>query len=175
MGVTAHMKVPPFDQMSPLRTPSRGYPRVRAEVTSGGYHFGAICEGWQGTWIDADLPDGSTLTINIRTESGQNYPIVGYAQRKSSFGLYLKAPGSRDGIGLVSALTDTSELRSDPRLAKTIPIVEAAFAAIPLIAAAAAELYDSERATVAATEAAEEAARAAGAAIVSPSLDRFKQ
>ena len=135
------MKVPGYDEIVDINVPysSADKPIV---IERYGHSFNVWPGGYTGSRIDTQLPDGWTLFVHVSCDPGPSYKIVGRIQRKTSFGVALRAPGADtyDRAELASKLSDTTELaRSDARLAKLAPLVEECFAALlaaaPLAAA----------------------------------------
>lgn len=168
------MKVPHYDQVSQIITPY-AHPEAPIVLQGGGWTFTVYGRGHMGTYITTILPDGWKLGINIRLEQGMNFRLVGAVNRKSSFGISLTAPDAAphgESVDLARDLTDTDALRSDPRLAKLAPVVDAAFAALP----AALAISQRSRSRADAAKADADAKAAAKASVeASAGLDRFRK
>jgi hypothetical protein len=165
------MKVPHFDQVAGIITPY-AHPQVPISIERGGRVFQVSGQGRMGSNIITILPDGWKINVFIHLDEGMNFRLVGAINRKSSFGVILNAPGESNGSEVARDLTDTAQLASDPRLAKLIPVVEDAFAALLQAAPIAAA---QRTAADVAKEQADAAKKAEAEANAAAALERFRK
>jgi hypothetical protein len=127
-----------------------------------------------GSNIYTDLPEGWKLNVWIGLDDGPHFRLVGAIKRHSSFGISVVAPGQAQAYGtqLASGLVDTSEMNSDQRLAKLIPLVEAPFAALLAAAPIAAARVADDAANKAQAKASRQTQQQSDA---SASLARFEK